>query len=208
LWFGNQDRKDESNPVYGTARVLPVGVDFLGQDATQRGCAYLIASQNADGGWGGGPSVTAWLERKSDDPAVPPPSSTRSGPIISSIEETSLAVDALASVLWSQQYGSQRNVPQRNGSQRNQGTESGVEFQRRFSATAGVSATLVEAIIRGVEFLLARIDEDRHHVTWPIGFYFAKLWYHEKLYPLIFSTAALGKFLRASVATGNSDGPR
>jgi squalene-hopene/tetraprenyl-beta-curcumene cyclase len=25
----------------------------------------------------------------------------------------------------------------------------------------------------------------------PIGFYFAKLWYYEKLYPLIFTTATL-----------------
>jgi len=25
----------------------------------------------------------------------------------------------------------------------------------------------------------------------PIGFYFAKLWYYEKLYPMIFATGAL-----------------
>jgi squalene-hopene/tetraprenyl-beta-curcumene cyclase len=27
----------------------------------------------------------------------------------------------------------------------------------------------------------------------PIGFYFAKLWYFERLYPLIWTTGALGK---------------
>lgn len=27
----------------------------------------------------------------------------------------------------------------------------------------------------------------------PIGFYFAKLWYYERLYPLIFTVGALGK---------------
>ena len=26
-----------------------------------------------------------------------------------------------------------------------------------------------------------------------VGFYFAKLWYHEKLYPLTFTVSALGK---------------
>jgi squalene-hopene/tetraprenyl-beta-curcumene cyclase len=249
LWFGNQDRRDETNPVYGTARVLAAGVDFLGLDATRRGCAYLIASQNSDGGWGGGPSVTEWLGRASDRKSVPPPSSTRSGPVISSMEETSLAVHALASALESQQHPSLRSRSHQNGLQRNQGSESGVELPRRPSVTVGVpvpvrprfpeyepsgdsdskemfadrvsewdwslndtdgggKSDLVEAIIRGVEFLLARIDEDRHHVAWPIGFYFAKLWYHEKLYPLIFSTAALGKFLQASAATGNSDWPR
>jgi hypothetical protein len=29
----------------------------------------------------------------------------------------------------------------------------------------------------------------------PIGLYFAKLWYYERLYPLIFATAALGRVL-------------
>jgi squalene-hopene/tetraprenyl-beta-curcumene cyclase len=29
----------------------------------------------------------------------------------------------------------------------------------------------------------------------PIGFYFAKLWYYERLYPLIFTVAALGQAL-------------
>jgi hypothetical protein len=27
----------------------------------------------------------------------------------------------------------------------------------------------------------------------PIGFYFAKLWYYERLYPMIFTVGALGK---------------
>jgi squalene-hopene/tetraprenyl-beta-curcumene cyclase len=27
----------------------------------------------------------------------------------------------------------------------------------------------------------------------PIGFYFARLWYYEKLYPIIFTVAALGR---------------
>jgi squalene-hopene/tetraprenyl-beta-curcumene cyclase len=35
----------------------------------------------------------------------------------------------------------------------------------------------------------------------PIGFYFAKLWYHEKLYPLVFSTAALARQKSATTDT-------
>jgi squalene-hopene/tetraprenyl-beta-curcumene cyclase len=31
----------------------------------------------------------------------------------------------------------------------------------------------------------------------PIGFYFAKLWYYEKLYPVIFTVAALGQAIRS-----------
>ncbi|MDP6504909.1 MAG: hypothetical protein QF886_14920, partial [Planctomycetota bacterium] len=35
------------------------------------------------------------------------------------------------------------------------------------------------------------IADDRLDEPAPIGFYFAKLWYYEKLYPIIFSIAAL-----------------
>ena len=45
-------------------------------------------------------------------------------------------------------------------------------------------------------------------MPWPIGFYFAKLWYHERLYPLIFTTTALGKYLRATCEEFDPDRPR
>ena len=38
----------------------------------------------------------------------------------------------------------------------------------------------------------------RHREAAPIGFYFAKLWYYEKLYPLLFAVAALGQAIRRS----------
>lgn len=57
---------------------------------------------------------------------------------------------------------------------------------------------LKAAILSGVEFLTRSVEDRRHQIAWPIGFYFAKLWYHERLYPLIFTVAALGKFLRAT----------
>lgn len=47
-------------------------------------------------------------------------------------------------------------------------------------------------IIRGLNWLSESICLGYHRTSWPIGFYFAKLWYYEKLYPTIFSTAALG----------------
>ncbi len=43
----------------------------------------------------------------------------------------------------------------------------------------------------GKKWMVSAICEGKHHVASPIGFYFAKLWYYEKLYPKIFSTAAL-----------------
>ena len=36
-------------------------------------------------------------------------------------------------------------------------------------------------------------DEGQEFPPSPIGFYFAALWYYERLYPLIFTATALGR---------------
>jgi squalene-hopene/tetraprenyl-beta-curcumene cyclase len=132
LWFGNQHAKDDINPVYGTARVLAAYRDLGLKDSPecQRGVAYLLAVQNADGGWGG-------------DKDCP-----------SSVEETALAVEML------------------------------VDLAPR------------EAVERGLLWLIDAVESGRFREASPIGFYFAKLWYYEKLYPLIFTVAALGRAVR------------
>ncbi|MCC2670892.1 MAG: shc 2, partial [Armatimonadetes bacterium] len=136
LWFGNQHAPGDDNPTYGTSRVL-LALHALGDDEPvrslrDRGMAWLQAAQNADGGWGGDRGVT------------------------SSIEETALAVQALAS--------SRADSP-------------------------GLSA----AIQRGVDRLIELTAEGTAFPPSPIGFYFAKLWYFEALYPLIFTVGALGR---------------
>lgn len=53
---------------------------------------------------------------------------------------------------------------------------------------------------RGLTWLVEHIEEGGLYQPSPIGFYFAKLWYFEKLYPIIFSVAALGRARRAFLA--------
>ena len=52
------------------------------------------------------------------------------------------------------------------------------------------------AVDRGVAWLGDAVESGRFREPSPIGFYFAKLWYFEKLYPLIFTVAALGRAKR------------
>ncbi len=51
----------------------------------------------------------------------------------------------------------------------------------------------VAATDRGVAWLIERVESGAWREPAPIGFYFAKLWYHERLYPLIWTVGALEK---------------
>ena len=244
LWFGNQDRKDDSNPIYGTAKVLAAAVHFLDDQVVQRGYRYLLSQQNPDGGWGGGNSVTRWLDQNRTV------SGSSMSNVSSSMEETALAVDALITVAKSLQLNlftnnSNQNCPPQTPSDLSQsprpqsdpmpssaistpeslpsagGSTVKVSAENTEKRLAGgiteetvglasqdaVKEALSESIIQGVEFLVAGIDSGHHRIPWPIGFYFAKLWYHEKLYPHIFTASALGKFLRISSPTPEEQWP-
>jgi squalene-hopene/tetraprenyl-beta-curcumene cyclase len=132
LWFGNQHAPDDINPTYGTSRVLAAYRDLarMNMPEAQRGVAFLLSIQNADGGWGGA----------KDTP--------------SSVEETALALDALL----------------------------GLDGAREHPALA-----------RGLNWLMDAVEAGRLHDPTPIGFYFAKLWYFEKMYPIVWTVMALGR---------------
>lgn len=169
LWFGNQDRAEEDNPIYGTSKVLMAYAElgWVGSPAAQKAIDYLRLSQNADGGWGGGPSVRYPTVSQVNPLAKPTydESTNRAhnaGSAGSTIEETALGLEAL--VMCDKQ-----------------------------SASRVVDDP---TIMFGVKWLSERANPENLATSWPIGFYFAKLWYHERLYPSIFSLGALGAFLR------------
>ncbi|MFP6610750.1 MAG: prenyltransferase/squalene oxidase repeat-containing protein [Pirellulales bacterium] len=58
------------------------------------------------------------------------------------------------------------------------------------------NASLQHMLLKGLAWLSDAVEQNQHHEPSPIGFYFAKLWYHEGLYPLIFATSALGNAVR------------
>lgn len=154
LWFGNQHAPDDENLTYGTSRVvMALAAHRLGDRsdesasrAADAALHWLTSAQNPDGGWGGAPGTP------------------------SSIEESALAVEALASLC-----------------QVNSGDENPDAVRH------ATSARLRPAIDRGLEWLVRTTDTGRRFPPTPIGFYFAKLWYYESLYPMIFTLAAAGR---------------
>jgi squalene-hopene/tetraprenyl-beta-curcumene cyclase len=54
----------------------------------------------------------------------------------------------------------------------------------------------VNATDRGAAWLAERVESGAWCEPAPIGFYFAKLWYYERLYPLIWTVGALGRAAR------------
>ena len=96
-----------------------------------------------------------------------------------SLEETALAVDALVSM-----------QPQ-------------IERQM----TDEIDLLAVErAISNGTDYLIAQTKLGQEFPPHPIGFYFAKLWYYESTYPLVFTCQALEKVaLAKGVNTGTAE---
>lgn len=134
LWFGNQHRDaDEGNPTYGTAMVTRTLIEIGEAALAAGGVRWLCENQNSDGGWG---------SLRDETP--------------STIEETSLAITALAIQL---------------------------ELEP--------SAELAAALERGAAWLVLETKEGTRFDSSPIGFYFAKLWYFERIYPLVWSVEAL-----------------
>jgi squalene-hopene/tetraprenyl-beta-curcumene cyclase len=137
LWFGNQHAPTEENATYGTSRVVSalarLPPEYADQTASMIDGAvrWLVGAQHARGAWGGA--------------AGAPPS----------IEETALAVHALAGV------------------------------------AKGTRRHLVPAVIHGAEWLVEATDGGTRFPAAPIGLYFAKLWYYERLYPIVFVVSAL-----------------
>ena len=50
-----------------------------------------------------------------------------------------------------------------------------------------------QPVTKGLAWIIECVQKGRFRENSVVGFYFAKLWYHEKLYPLTFTVSAFGK---------------
>lgn len=222
LWFGNQDEAGEENPIYGTGKVLLAYVATNSTTSLQAvaGQNFLRTSQNVDGGWGGGASTgyavkasDEWtlpnelersqsLESRSEIPlsqpsrGKPEKSSISEKPSISethskiekhsTIEETAIALEALAGMAPGSVTDGSATTFERDSSPNAQPEP----------ALCASTHVVDRTIMRGLDWLSSAVDAGNLEHASPIGFYFAKLWYYERLYPTVFALGAVGAVLR------------
>lgn len=152
LWFGNQFDSQQQNPAYGTAKViislsrmLPrLNSEYI--PILRKAVQWLLSVQNPDGSWGAGKSIKP------------------------SIEETALAVDALAGLV---------NIL-------------AVTSEKDFKTYLPVKQMHSQAF-NGAAWLVKKVENVTLLTPAPVGLYFARLWYFEELYPLIFTLSAIAK---------------
>jgi squalene-hopene/tetraprenyl-beta-curcumene cyclase len=164
LWFGSQLNPSNENPLYGTAKVLismsnysQIEKDFS-DDMISKAVHWLLSIQNSDGGWGAEKSIK------------------------SSMEETALATDALASILI------RLNDLQGNNFKKS------LPLEQMYSQA-----------MKGTWWLLNRSENIKSFSPSPIGLYFAILWYYEELYPIIFTLSALTKVKNLTTSKNGKD---
>ena len=159
----------------------PQSIIQRAESAVERGFRYLQNVQRSDGSW----SPLWFGNQLADDDENPTYGTSR---VLAAYRdanrmETSQAQRGLSWLIraqnsdggWGGAHGIQSN---------NEETALAVDLLLSVSPQS-------DSAQRAVEWLLQRVEKGTYRETTPIGFYFAKLWYFEKLYPQIFVVAAL-----------------
>jgi len=174
LWQLGGDRPDYWKPLYG--------------QPTERAFTFLARHQTPDGSW-----LPLWFGNQHAPHDINPVYGTTR--VLAAYRdlnraETDEARRGVAFLLSAQNadggWGGARHTP-------SSVEETGLAVEILLDLAPREAAPAVE---RGIEYLVRRVEDGTFTEPTPIGFYFAKLWYFEKLYPIIFTVAALGRAVR------------
>ncbi len=188
----------------------------------RRGLQWLAAHQNLDGGWGGaalaghdatphdgGSSIRAgldWMNGRRGalggahgDDGTQPDELTGSRPKMRLHRPDHLSGSSRQSAIAARPRDERRppvgrviDHPQSTVEETALAVEALCSVAERFRADAEHGPVLAKALADGVAWLVRAVETKHWTECSPIGFYFAKLWYYEELYPLILTVSALG----------------
>ena len=167
-------------------------------DATQLGLRYLGQQQQSDGSW-----FPLWFGNEQHPQEANPVYGTAKVLLMYQELEQSHTEAARRGTLWL------AKAQQATGGW---GAASVCSVEETALAITALlpdssSNTQIEAAVQlGLAWLVETVEQDRDLQPAPIGFYFAKLWYHERLYPQIFATQALASACRTFSGTPVSVG--
>ena len=152
--------------------------------AVGRGMKYLARAQRADGSW-----VPLWFGNQFAPGKLNPVLGT--SVVLKSLAEMNVTADIVPAgvtfLLNAQNedggWGGGRGV-----------TSSVEESSLAIAALAGYDlGSAKSAVDRGADYLLRRVEAGTWREKTPIGLYFARLWYSEELYPVIWTLDALSR---------------
>lgn len=161
--------------------------------AIERATDFLIRSQHADGSW-----IPLWFgNQHMPDDANPVYGTSR---VLLGLKhgralESEFKPAVTRALDWLRQA---QNADGSWGGNGQNGTveETALALEALANVTADhgtEGARMRPAIARGATFLVQAIETGTWRQPSPIGFYFAKLWYYERLYPMIFTVGALAQ---------------
>jgi squalene-hopene/tetraprenyl-beta-curcumene cyclase len=189
---------------------LPTALQKRVGDATRRALHFLAKAQRAEGAW-----APLWFGNQ--DAPGDENLTYGTAQVLRGLQElrdplaAKLAVRATAWLLAAQNpNGSWAGGRKANAEHRTSNIEHRSDASATRPSILDTSASSIEetalavgalaglvgaetAVARGVDWLIARTDCGRVTPAAPIGLYFARLWYFERLYPLVFLAGALGR---------------
>lgn len=180
---------------------MPAAIQVRIDQGTAKGIAFLLREQRRDGSW-----RPLWFgnQHRRDDEENPTYGTAKVLLALAEIDPASDAVKRGAAWLLAHQnedggWGGAKGI-----------TPSTIEETAlALSALTFVQSTTTpplhhsDALARGFEWLDRATERGTRFEPAPIGFYFAKLWYYERAYPIVWTVEALG---RLSLIEGSAEG--
>ena len=167
-------------------RELPITTLSQTNSASVKALRFLKTAQRADGTW-----LPLWFGNQSEsDDGNPTYGTTQVERAFADLQAKDQSRAGSPGLMWL------LSVQRTDGSWSG-GVKGGSSVEETALATGTLArfskqtAESADSIRHATDWLLRRVEDDTWTQPAPIGFYFAKLWYYERMYPMVFTVAAL-----------------